>query len=192
MYYVNSFSMEWMKPDTFEVSPWLKVQPSRPLWRSDSEKKKLFAAELAKNPNPLEAANKIFWQPEDAMWVVNNWLHDPVVLAAKKEFEQPATNLLDKDALARKLLKFSEEKDRTGQFYIVEAKERLAALRLYAELQGFIGNKVDISTNNYINGMVVKFVKPDHQQNDNKVIEGSAKTIDENPLPLNIKLVSAK
>ncbi len=184
--------MEWMKPDTFEVSPWLKVQPIKPSWWNDSEKKKLFASELAKNSNPLEAANKIFWQPDDAVWVVNNWLHDPVVLAAKREFEQPATNLLDKDALARKLLKFSEEKDRTGQFYIVEAKERLAALRLYAELQGFIGNKVDISTNNYINGMVVKFVKPDNQQNDNKVIEGSAKTIDENPLPLNIKLVSAK
>ena len=184
--------MKWLKPDTFEVSPWLKVQqPKIPPWSGDSEKKKLFAAELAKNPNPLEAANKIFWQPEDAMWVVNNWLRDPVVLAAKKEFEQPVTKLLDKDALACKLLKFSEEKDRTGQFYIVEAKERLAALRLYAELQGFIGNKVDISTNNYINGMIVKFVSPE-KQNDNKIIEGSIKTIDENPLPLNVKLVSSK
>lgn len=185
--------MEWLKPDIFEVSPWQKMQPIKPVWADDSEKKKLFAAELAKNPNLLEAANKIFWQPQDAAWVIDNWAADPVVLAAKQEFEQPASNLLDKDGLSRKLLKFSEEKDRTGQFYIVEAKERLAALRLYAEIQGFIG-KVDInnSTNNYINGMTVKFVKSDKQENDNKIIESSAATIDENPLPLNVKLVSVK
>ena len=181
--------------DTFEVSPWQIQVPERPKWADDEQKKKLYGIELTKNNNPLEAAKVIFWNEQDAMWAANNWLHDPVVLASKKAIlEQADENLLDKDALSRKLLKFSEEKDRTGQFYVAEAKDRLAALRLYAEIQGYIG-KVDInaSTNNYVNGMTIKFVSPEKRNNDEKVIDVIKERENEiETLPLNIKLVSAK
>jgi hypothetical protein len=178
--------------DIFEIKPQLPWQ-SKPLWADDEARKKLFGAELANHEKPFDAACIIFEKTTDALWAANNWLTDPIVLTAKNA-HQSATNLnlLDKDALAHKLLKFAEEKDRTGQFYIVDAKDRLAALRLYAEIQGYIG-KVDLhSTQNFINAMTIKFVKPENN---------NIKTIDEpivekkdnvHPLPLNIKLVSSR
>lgn len=178
--------------DTFEV-PSLSWQ-SKPIWADDEVKKKLFGTELANHDKAFDAACAVFEKTTDALWAANNWLFDPIVLAAKNGVQVTANlNLLDKEALAHKLLKFADEKDRTGQFYISDAKDRLAALRLYAEIQGYIG-KVDLhSTNNFINAMTIKFVKPENK-NDLKTIDETPieKSDNVKPLPLNIKLVSSR
>ena len=80
-------------------------------------------------------------------------------------------------------------------FYLADTKDRLAALKLYAEIQGYIG-KVDFnaSTNNYTNNsMKIVFVKPEHNDNQ-KIIETSVEEIQPELelLPANVKLVSAR
>ena len=187
--------------DTFEIQPpnsgsrppsnWLKVAENSD-WQKDEARKKLFGIELTQHPTAFEAACAIFKDTTQALWVSQNWLNDPTVLASKSAYNQ-ATNLelLDKQGLSRKLLDFAEEKDLTGRFYISEAKDRLAALKLYAEVQGYIG-KVDINPtlNNTTNNiMKIMFVKPEHKNDNQKTIEHS---IEEQPkLKLPIKLVSS-
>ncbi len=178
----------------FEVKPlraWGQVDPQA--WRHDVEKKKAFGAALAKHEQPFQAACAVFSDTGQALWVSQNWLVDPVVIAAKAEQIKQETKLLDKEALSYKLLKFAEEKDPSGRFFTCDHKDRINYLKLYAEIQGYIG-KVDInaSTNNFTNNtMKIVFVKP---ENDNKEIE--QKTIEQEAeipkLPLNIKLVSAR
>lgn len=188
-------------PEAFSVQPstgWgnpfaqssSKVLPDG--WQDDEARKKLYGIELSKGRNnPFQAACVLFEDTSQALWASQHWINDPVVIAAKNEHKSlNAEDLLDKDALARKLLNFADERDHTGKFYISEAKDRLAALKLYAEVQGFIG-KIDInaSTNTFTNNvMSIRLVKPEPQQ-DNKIIEHDSEPVMENSLP-KIKLVS--
>jgi hypothetical protein len=194
-------NMPFGKPDYFEVEPtqpslWGSSQPNAE-WVNDENKKKEFGIELAKQENPFNAACEIFKDDTGAaLWISKHWLIDPVVIAARDlylEAKAAETNLLDKHQLAARLLKFAEEKDVSQRFYITEAKDRLAALKLYAEICGFIGAgkvEIDASTKNINNNvMKIVLVKPDNQ-NDTKVIEAVSdiEPVD-NPLPINIKLV---
>lgn len=203
--------MPFGKPDYFTASPieptriepvrswgnpWLAPAPKAiddQSWKQDDAKKRLFGVEWAKNNHPFNAACVIFTDTVQALWASQNWISDPIVIASKDGYNSAVkTNLLDKDALLMKLLDLADEKDPTGRFHTIEAKDRLKALELYAKIQGFI-DKIDInaSTNNFTNNsMKIVFVKPDNQ-NDNKVIEVEPEEIQEQPkLPLNIKLVS--
>lgn len=156
--------------------------------------KRLYGIELAKNhQDTFAAALKVF--PKDtkaALWCSFHWTTDPVVIAARDiyaENTRATASLLDKDQFAAKLLATAEEKNQKGG-YLIEAKDRIACLKLYGEARGFLG-KVDnsVSVNNFANNqMVVKFVEPDKKQE--KVIEHIAKETQElKPFPLAIKLV---
>ena len=161
----------------------------------DEALKKAFGRELVKH-RPFEAACKVI--PESttkALWVSNNWMNDPIVIEARQALEAAELNkpILDKEQLAAKVLQFAEEKNADGTKYLVEAKDRIAALKLYSEIAGYTGKiDIDASTKTFThNEMVIKLVKPD--------VKKEAKTIDlkpveettiENPLPLKIKLVS--
>lgn len=186
--------------DTFSVEPiadtwsnvWAKATDD---WQNDEELKEAFGVELTRHDKPFQAALAIFSETGKALWIAQYWLADPIVLRAKSAHNAAEkSKLLDKDMLALKLLAFAEEKDLSQRFYVVEAKDRLAAYKLYAEIQGFIGNKIDInaSTNTINNVMQIKFVKPEPQE-DTKIVEASS---DDNQaeakLPINLKLVSAR
>ena len=86
----------------------------------------------------------------------------------------------------------SEEKSASGSFYILEGKDRLKALELYAKIQGYLDSK-DNTKNNFIhNQMIVKFVKPDVKEVGSREISSNAKIIDnEGIVPLKVKLISS-
>lgn len=191
-------------PDTFEVQPplgwgkpvlsWPKpVQAPRPSWADDEARKKLFGIELAKHDTPFQAACAMFEDTSHALWASHNWLIDPIVIASKDLYNEAVNSkLLDKDELAIKLLKFADEKGPNG-FPTIDAKDRLAALKLYAEIQGYIG-KVEITPSNTYNDnrvMKILLVKPDNQ--NQKTIEHQTEETQSDIQPIgNIKLVSAR
>jgi len=173
-------------PDIFQVSP----------LNQDVEKKQHFGLELAKkHRNSFEAACVVFpSDPTRALWIVNNWMNDPIVTEARETLKAAELNkpILDKEQLAAKVLQFAEEKNADGTKYLVEAKDRIVALKLYSEIAGYTGKiDIDASTKNFThNEMVIKLVKPDVKK-EAKVIEAKPidETLIENPLPLKIKLV---
>jgi hypothetical protein len=125
----------------------------------------------------------------DGLWAVQNWLRDPIVVDAREAVENEI-NLLDKDQLLAKLLRFEGEKSPQG-LPIHESKERLNALKLYAEIRGYLNKiNIDASTiNNNDNRMEIILVKAPDQKTEEKVIEHSE--VDEvYDLGVNLKLVS--
>lgn len=166
-------------------STWIPVKATVPVrWQDDEEKKQQFGIELAKLPeSPFNAACAVFpTNTSQALWALQNWPNDPIVMASRDLYIQAVeenTNLLDKAALAAKLLKFSDEKTSDGKFYLYEGKDRLAALKLFAEVQGFIGKvNIDASTNfNQTNNeMKITFVEPENKEV--KTIKPSVTIID--------------
>ncbi len=189
----GSFTVEPPKP---AFIPWPKSAAQiEPAWRSDEELKRAFGIALAKHPKPFEAALTVF--PNDAnaaLWASHHWLHDPLVVAARDTYAQNielSSKTLDKDQLAARLLQFAEEKDVSGRFYICEAKDRLAAFKLYAEVQGFIGKIIDASTNNFTNNEL-KLVLIPAPEKETKVIEVEQEEVSAPVLPLNLKLVNSR
>jgi len=197
--------MTWPPVGSFEVKPigfqpWAKPmgelpKPIEPAYRSDEGLKRLFGVEWAKNPKPFEAALIVFGEDTNAAtWISWNWLTDPIVLAAKDAYTQNTElneKLLDKHQLAARLLQFADEKDVSGRFYLLEGKDRLAALKLYAEVQGFIGKlSIDASTNNFTNNeLKLTLVKAQTKIEEETIIEQEPEI--DNVLPVNIKLVSS-
>lgn len=185
----------WQPPQTcFEIKPieqWgstIAAPNNSP--NTDPEKKRLFALELAKGLKPFDAALNIY--PDNtglALWVSQNWLNDPEVIQTKEQSNQTEIKLLDKEQLAAKVLKFSEEKDPSNKFYLAEDKVRLAALKLYAEICGYVGKvDIDLSTKNFTNNeMKIVLVSPEKEEKA-VVIDNELEIVD-NVLPLPIKLV---
>lgn len=194
--------MPWGKPDIFRVEPikpsnggwgsWEAPKPVMPQWAGDEEKKKLFGIELAKNhPSPFIAACKVF-DPDTsgALWVSINWINDPVVLANRDLYLKTVvldTTLLDKSQFASRLLKISDEP-------VLDGKDRIAALALYAKVMGYTDDKTLITNNNNFthNEMKVTFVRT--EKKTDKVV-----TLDNNPIiendniePLPLKLTYVK
>lgn len=180
----------WSLPTgCFEVAPLPKTDDHP--WKSDENKKKEFGIAIAKGIAPFAAASAILDETSSALWVSQNWLTDPVVIAARDSYlntRKSQEKILDKDALCVKLLEFVDEKDTNGRFLINEGKDRLQALRLYAEIKGFIG-KVDInaSTNYTNNLMKIVLVKPENQEKPT-LIDNDLEQAEIVPLP-GIKLV---
>ena len=176
MSWASNFTLTVDKPAV--VAPWamapVAAEPvEAPAYQSDENLKKQYGIELAKSSNPFEAACKIFDETSKALWVSFNWLADPVVIASRdiylKTLELSAAPL-DREQLAAKVLKLAEgEKvERNGVFLsTIEAKDRIAAFKLYSDILGYTGKvEIDNSTNNNLNvrEMVVKLVRADNKE----------------------------
>ena len=170
-------------------------------WKNDPDLKKRFAIALAEGNNPFEAGCEVFGKETNkALWASQNWLNDEIVTETKQEYAEiiasPKQNLLDKEQLSLKLLAFADERlEYNGNsVYAAEAKDRLAALKLYSEIQGYINNKTEINNNNFNtknNFMEIKFVEPEKKENV-KIIDNSPSIEPENILensPVKLKLV---
>lgn len=164
---------EWMIPDTFVVSPWARAAatqpPSKPDFADDEKLKQRFGIALAKGATAFDAGLELFEnETSKALWASLNWVADPIVQASKDSYQQTAASLqkpLDKDALLAKILTFADE--RINGVPLVEAKDRLKALELYAKVSGYI-DKVDINASTNINSttnnlMKIVLVKPEKQ-----------------------------
>lgn len=179
--------MNFKPPEEFfEVRVW--PQDLQPPYRNDINKKKLFGNELAKGLAPLQAALTLF--PNDtnaAMWVSQNWINDEVVLKIKNG-EDKSLKILDKEQLASKVLEFADETDASGRFHVHEGKDRLAALKLYAEIQGFLKNENGGNTFNSNTFVGIRLVSPEEKQEETKIIDHVKEPDNVTKLP--IRLVS--
>ena len=181
--------MIWQRPTgSFEAKPlsWglsaIAVSSNEQLsWRDDLVKKRMFAEALSQHATPFDAAIAVFGSDTAAaLWASVHWLADPVVKAAKDV--KAVKKILDKDALCNKLLDISEEKSPQG-YYLIEPKDRIACIKLYAEIQGYIGKSEVAQFNNFANNnLKVVFVKPDNDHQKIKTIENLPETIENNEL----------
>ena len=182
-------------PDVFEIdkpkSAWVRPEPN--IDNADQQKH-VCGIELAKYP-AFKAACEIFGEDTNtAVWVAQNWINDPIVIAAKDKYLEAANvsqTLLDKDQLARKLLTMAEEKNANNTFYLLDGKDRLAALKLYAEVRGYTGTKIDPSNTTFIhNQMTIKVVSPEPKEPKIKTIDNNEEIQNTNSIsPLKLKLV---
>ena len=166
-------------------------------WKDDEELKAQFGCALAQGfKNSFEAACSIFGKETNkALWASTKWLEDEIVIKAKEEYSSVVASkdiLLDKTALSHKLLAFADERINFNgnSVYAAEAKDRLAALKLYADIQGFIA-KDSSSTiiNNSPKFMEIKFVEPDKKEVVKTIEhESSIEDVLENS-PIKLKLV---
>ena len=183
--------------DVFKVSPlptsenvgW-GLSVSKPQIENEEEKKKVFGIELAKNNAPFDAAIVAVGDNTGlALWVSNNWINDPEVIAARDVYNSTVgiqSKLLDKEQTAVKFLDIADEK-KNGR-YLAETKDRLKALELYAKLRGFLNDGL-INSPNLVTNMSVVFVKP-QQKEEFKTIEANQTPVD-NPSNFSIKLVKS-
>ena len=183
--------------DVFKVSPLPTSENvgwglfvSKPQIENEEEKKKVFGIELAKNNAPFDAAIVAVGDNTGlALWVSNNWINDPEVIAARDVYNSTVgiqSKLLDKEQTAVKFLDIADEK-KNGR-YLAETKDRLKALELYAKLRGFLNDGL-INSPNLVTNMSVVFVKP-QQKEEFKTIEANQTPVD-NPSNFSIKLVKS-
>lgn len=211
MSWQTDFKLTVEKPDTDKFMPsggWSTVSPPVSPWttgaaqpivvqayQTDENLKKQFGIELAKSTNPFEAACKVFGEETNkALWASFNWINDAVVVASRDiylktlDLDKP---LLDKEQLAAKVLALADEKTLKNGFVIpaLEAKDRIAALKLYSEIAGYTGKvEIDNSKNITLNEMTIKLVKPEDKKS---IIENTpnAKSEMMNSSPIQLKLV---
>lgn len=191
----------WSFTPAMPASPWAK--PPEPVWRpdfaDDESRKQAYGIELAKEPDTFKAALATFNDDQPgALWASANWKNDPIVIASRDAYAKTLKVLekpLDKTELLAKVLELVDAKDIHGR-PLVEAKERINALKLYSEIAGFTG-KIDINastnniTNNTNNLMKITLVKAEPKDQP-KVIE--AQTIEseisnDETSPIKLKLV---
>lgn len=167
-------------------------------WKNDEELKKQFAIALVNASNAFEAACSVFGKETNkALWASTNWVNDELILQTQKEFEEVKSipkKLLDKQEFAARLLEIVEEKIiyNGNEVAALEGKDKVSALKLYAETMGFINNKTEINNNfNPKNFMEIRFVEPEKKQ-DVKIIDNSPVIQNEDILensPIKLKLV---
>jgi len=215
------FTIEKPRTDVFAPSGgWQSEMPTMAPWstganqqapepvlepyKTDESLKKRYGIELAKVNNPFEAACKLFNEDDTqkALWISYHWIADPVVMASRDVYlKTVAENAkpLDREQLAAKVLALSEEKILKNGVYIptIEAKDRIAALKLYSDILGYTG-KVEIDNsviNNTLNEMTIKLVKPDPEKPaliiDNTPNKNAQSEITNEPSPISLKLVKA-
>lgn len=186
-------------PNMFEVAPvefstgWTlpEAGPTPDIdWQADEAKKKLFGIELSKQSgNPFLAACNVFEDASKAMWASKFWVTDPVVIGARDAYQKTVEvecKLLDKTQFSVTVLNLAENSD-------LEGRDRIAALKLYAEVQGWLNKAViDASTNNFTNNneMQIVLVKATKTE-EIKTVEHIPDDISDDELPINIKLVAS-
>jgi len=183
-------------PDTFEVEP---PKPKsawnipEPVINDADEKKRLFGIGLAKT-SPFKSACEIFKDDTNtALWVSHNWVNDPIVVAAKDKYLEAADKsqeLLDKEQFARMLLNMASEKNASQTVHILDGKDRLKALELYAKVTGLIDTKSDpLLTQNFVhNSMTIKLVEPPSKEKTITIDDNEVENKNTNS-PLKLKLV---
>jgi hypothetical protein len=183
-------------PDSFEVpkpqiSAWNIPEP---VIENADEKKRLFGVELAKS-TPFQAACLIFKDDTNtALWCSHNWVNDPIVVASKDKYLEAADTsqaLLDKDQFARMLLNMASEKNASNTIHILDGKDRLKALELYAKVTGLIDTKADpLLTQNFVhNSMTIKLVEPQAKEKPITTIDNNEVQNQNINSPLKLKLV---
>lgn len=185
-------------------SKWGNTTPIPPAWHQDEEKKRLFGVELAKNSNAFEAALVVFNDnANDALWASAYWIGDPLVLSTKDLYLKNIavqSKLLDKETFAARLLMIAEEKHPVSQLYYCDAKDRIAALKLYADTMGFLNKEQpQLQINNNIvndNSLTVKYIRPQEKEKakdyEETIEEAETIEIDDTlpPLDLKVKLIA--
>lgn len=199
--------MTWATDFSFKVDPPAAVSPwavggasAKEKYQSDENLKRQYGIELAKANNPFEAGCKIFGEETSkSLWASYNWLNDPIVIASRDAYLKNlelCSKPLDREQLAAKVLALVDEKiERAGVLIpTIEAKDRIAALKLYSEILGFTGKvEIDNSTKNFThNEMTIKLVKADSKPVviDNAPNSKSEMTNEPLELPVKLKLVS--
>jgi hypothetical protein len=139
----------WTMPDTFNDAP-AQAAPLVPVGASENDLKRKWAAIVVTMPNRndpwflYQAARELFPLPEQealcqsiaGRFNRNGWINDPIVMAEfrKLALTQPDDALPDKNATARKIMNIAEDDH-------IDASKRLAALKQYSELMGFMPTK---------------------------------------------------
>lgn len=190
------------------VSPWaagaIAAQPVvvDTEYQNDENLKKLYGIELAKH-NPFEAAKIVLGENDRAVWASFNWLSDPVVIGARDAYLKTleiSSPPLDKEQLAAKVLALAEgEKITKGGLSIatIEAKDRIAAFKLYSEILGYTGKvEIDNSTKTFNTNNELKIILVKPKDEKLKVIDQAPNVKseilnDKLPSPINLKLVKA-
>lgn len=180
-------------PDVLEFDK--PIDRLKPNIENEEEKKKKFGTLLGSGKQSFEAALEVCGQETNiALWISQRWLNDPIVLGSKDLYLKTVYNsneLLDQDELAAKLLEMAEERNASNTFYMLEGRDRLKCLELYAKVRGYDKTPVAGSVHNTFNKMVVKFVEPEKKE---EVIEHQSLNEEQllnNKLPtLKLKLVS--
>lgn len=161
-----------------------------PPWHDDVELKKKFAARIVKGDTPYQAGMLLFNRQSEALWAVTHWERDPIVIEARESVEKQV-NLLDKSQLLAKLVQFANAKTQGGM-PIHEGKDILAAYKLYAEIEGYIGKfNIDASQKTFVNNsMQITLVEAEQEKETIKVIQRDRELEPlENALPIKLELV---
>lgn len=182
-------------PDAFEVET-----PKKSAWNipepiidNADEKKHLFGIELAKH-SPFQAACNVFKDDTNtALYVSHNWVNDPIAVASRDKYLEAADTsqaLLDKEQFARMLLNMASEKNASNTIHILDGKDRLKALELYAKVTGLIDTKQDpLLTQNFVhNSMTIKLVEPKSKEIPTQ-IDNNEDQIENTNSPIKLKLV---
>lgn len=136
----------------------------------ESKFKAAFAALLLENPaNPFQAACGVF--PDDnrrALWVATHWLNDEEV---RKEMNRLRSKGADLDALPTKadLARSIWELTEKGLY-----EDRIKALKLYAEVRGFVEKAAPVSVNVNNNRVMVIRDQGTNEQWESKVAKQQA------------------
>lgn len=194
---------KWITSPVFIVEPpgWGELpKPAKPVFEESDVNKKLYGVELAKGLTAYEAAKAVFPEGQGVcVWVAQNWIAEPVVIAAKDEYLQAIdakSKNLDKEQFLAKVMDFYDATYEIGgtKRYVNEGKDRLAALKLYAEAKGFVNkNTIEIDNSKTTNNFVgIKLVKPEPKDvtpEQNKVPNTQSKILNNEAIP-QLKLVS--
>ncbi len=187
--------MSFKLPDTVEID---RPKPMggwgipAPAIEDEEGKKKQFAEFLANGLKPFEAACSICGQNTNlALWIAQNWVNDPIVKQLRETVDT-GQSLLDKDQLALKFLSMAEEKNATNTFYLLDGKDRLKALELYAKVKGLLDTKDNGATNFIHNHMTIKLIEPEKKlAHSSPIIDNDVSPIQNQNSPIKLKLVTA-
>lgn len=181
---------EFKYPDGFHVDPPKPVAVgwAQPVIEDELAKKEQFAQLLANGVKPFEAACSICGQNTSlALWIAQNWINDPIVKDLRETVDT-GQGLLDRDQLARKLLAMAEEKTANNLFYVLEGKDRLKALEIYAKIKKFLDDDATPSNKFVYNSMTIKLVEPERKAIEPKTIDNQSEISNPNS-SIKLKLV---
>lgn len=176
----------WQIPDIVTLERPSAI-PS-PVIANEDEVKRAFGIALAEGKNPFDAALAATNNNTNlALYVSQRWLNDSIVVEARKNTVHNSKELLDAEELAARLLEMAEERDRNNLFYILEGKDRIKCLELYAKVRGF--EKAVLPTGNTFiqNTMTIRLVEPEKKVIESKSVEEVLEPI--NTSPIKLKLV---
>jgi hypothetical protein len=146
---------------------------------NEDEQKRRFAAEMLRHPDQLfKFAMEITGRnPGKAMWIVDHWPHDPLVQQYRSEAIEEFGELHflpGKAELARKIWEIVE-----SSAHLIE--DRLRAMRLYADVRGYIESPATVINNNNMVSNKVMFVTEFENAGawENRVASQQAKLIED-------------